>query len=61
MGENLKKNYKEGERQGLPRVIISRYAQLEQGRPMLQGWAILEDFIAIPILVAQNCRELVKS
>ena len=24
-----------------------------------QGWAILEDFIAIPILGGQNCRELV--
>jgi len=26
-----------------------------------QGWAILDDFIAIPILGGQNCRELVKS
>ena len=25
----------------------------------LQGWAILEDFIAIPILGGKNCRELV--
>ena len=24
-----------------------------------QGWAILDDFIAIPILGGQNCRELV--
>ena len=27
----------------------------------MQGWAILDDFIAIPILGVQNCRELVKS
>ena len=26
--------------------------------PVWQGWAILEDFIAIPILGGQNCREL---
>ena len=25
----------------------------------IQSWAILEDFIAIPILWGQNCRELV--
>ena len=26
-----------------------------------QGWSILDDFIGIPILWGQNCRELVKS
>ena len=32
-----------------------------KGRSKWQGWAILDDFIAIPILGGQNCRELVKS
>jgi hypothetical protein len=27
--------------------------------PASRGWAIIEDFIAIPILGGQNCRELV--
>jgi hypothetical protein len=26
-----------------------------------QGWAMLDDFLAIPIIGVQNCRELVKS
>ncbi len=29
--------------------------------PVKQGWAILDDFIAIPILGGQNCMELFKS
>jgi hypothetical protein len=31
------------------------------GARVWQGWAILDDFIAIPTLGGQNCRELVKS
>ena len=29
-------------------------------RHVCQGWAILEDFIAIPILGGQNCREIIE-
>ena len=40
---------------GFPLVI----ADSERDLPGIQGWAILKDFIAIPTLGGQNCRQLV--
>ena len=42
-------------------LSVVQFSTLAVACPELQGWAILDDFIAIPILGVQNCRELVKS
>ena len=40
---------------------MSWYSKWMFGEERKQGWAILEDCIAIQILGGQNCRELAKS